>query len=68
MAMSQKKAMTGAASMDLGLGDQLKNQVNDELEQRKKKLLAQSKMGAGALGPATMSLFGQNGTSGGFNA
>ena len=43
------------ASMSLGMGDQLQSQVEDELAQRKKKLL---KAGAApTMGPATQSLF-----------
>ena len=58
---STKNQMTLAASSDLGLGDQLKSQVEDELAQRRKKLL---KPGLGQLtgtGPATQSLFGNAG-------
>lgn len=49
------------ASMDLGLGDGLRQQLLDAEEERKKKLLQQAKLtGAGAppLGGAVQSLFG----------
>lgn len=49
------------ASADLGLGDQLKNQADDEELQRRKKLVQQQT----ALGPATQSLFNMTGGIGG---
>ncbi len=59
--MSAKNQMTFAASHDLGLGDQLKSQVEAELAQRRKKMM---KPGPGSLigGGASQSLFGAGGT------
>lgn len=60
---SRKNAMLqGGASMDLGLGDQLKTQTEDEEEERKKKLMGANK---NVLGPATMSLFSMAGNANG---
>jgi len=54
--MSAKNYMiSGSATADLGMGDQLKQQLEDEEEQRKKKLASKS---VDNLGPATLSLFG----------
>jgi hypothetical protein len=54
--------MLSSASHDLGLGDQLKGQVEAELLKRKKKTeqMANEQAGA-ALGPATQSLFSSPG-------
>lgn len=65
--LSAKNSMLSAAGADLGLGDQLKSQAEDEILKRKKRmsqmaLAAGGSMGAG-VGPATQTLF-----SGGFNA
>ncbi len=57
MASAKNLSLSPAAS-DLGLGDQLKQQLDDEEEQRKKKLLQQAS-GMSSLGLGTMSLFGQ---------
>lgn len=51
----------GAASMDLGLGDQLKTQTEDQIEEQKKKKLMMG--GGNVFGPATMSLFSMAGNS-----
>lgn len=55
MAMSAKNSMLSPAAQTLGLGDQLKTQLDDLEEERKKKLLKQANQTA--MGPATMSLF-----------
>jgi hypothetical protein len=54
---SAKNQSLSASALDLGLGDQLKNQTEDEINQRKKKLAQM------AISPATLSLFnmGQGG-------
>lgn len=57
MAMSAKNQQVGAAASDMGLGDQLKAQTEDEVLQRKKKL-AKANSGNAVLGPAAMSLLG----------
>lgn len=65
--LSSKNTPLSAAATDLGLGDQLKTQVENELMQRKKKLLQNAGLGGGqgaAGGPATQSLFA---AAGGFN-
>jgi len=68
MLSSKNSMMSGAAATDLGLGDQLKNQVESELQLRKKKLLQNAGLGqTGAMagtGPAVQSLFT---AAGGFN-
>lgn len=43
--------------MDLGLGDELTQQVQDEEDERKKKLASMTEVGGG-MSPAVMSLFG----------
>jgi len=48
-------ALTPAAS-DLGLGDLVKQQLEDDEEERKKKLLAASKRANSPFGPATQAL------------
>lgn len=66
--LSSKNSMLSSAAADLGLGDQLKGQVESELAARKKKLLQNAGLGgaaAGGLGSAAQSLFAQPG--GGFN-
>lgn len=60
---SAKNFMLSPAAMDLGLGDQLKQQLDDQEIERKKKL-AQAAQGGAGLGPATMSLFGFGGSPG----
>jgi len=62
--LSTKNSALSAAGADLGLGDQLKSQAEDEIMKRKKRMnqLAMMAQGGG-VGPATQTLF-----SGGFNA
>jgi hypothetical protein len=55
--VSGKNFAISSAGVDLGLGDQVQQQLQDQEEERKKKLLQMSKMPA--YGPATMSLLGQ---------
>ncbi len=56
-ALSKNFSMSPAAQ-DLGLGDMVKQQLEDEDNLRKKKLTqGQSNLGSN-FGPATMSLFG----------
>ena len=56
----------GAAAQSLGLGDQLQQQLDDELEKRRKAQGAAG--GFNAMGPATQSLFANSGGfSGGMN-
>lgn len=64
--LSTKNAMLSQAGQDLGLGDQLKTQVENELQQRKKKLLTAAGLGmspGGGLGQAASAL----GLGGGIN-
>ena len=63
-AVSQKNQVLSMAAQDLGLGDQLTQQVEDEVTQRKKKQLLQDQSAGIGLSPSVMSLFGRNG---GFN-
>lgn len=63
MAISVKNQSFNAASLDLGLGDQLQAETEAAINERKKKKLAQG--AAVGLGPATQSLFSM---SGGFSA
>lgn len=63
MAMSEKNMALSPAVADLGLGDMLKSQTEDEVLQRRKKLMSAADTldptGAGAgISPATMSLLG----------
>ena len=56
--------MLSPAAQDLGLGDQLKQQLDDaEAERRKKALLAQkaSMVTQGTFAPATVALYGASG-------
>lgn len=56
--LSTKNAMLSQSAADLGLGDGLKAQVENQLQQRKKKLLQNTGLGMpSAAGPATQSLF-----------
>lgn len=55
--LSSKNMMLSPAAADLGLGDQLKMQLDDEDAQRKKKMLQQANALA-PLGGAAQSLFG----------
>ena len=61
MALTRSPILSPAAAA-LGMGDQLKAQLADSQDERKKKLLAQQRAQAqlsGSLyGPATQSLFG----------
>lgn len=52
------------ASMDLGLGDQLKSQLEAEEEQRKKKLLNQARLLGGPMTPAVSALYPGLGSGG----
>lgn len=63
--LSQKNSMLPSAGVDLGLGDQLKSQAEDEINKRKKRMmqLANAAGGMMGVGPATQTLF-----SGGLNA
>lgn len=65
-ANSTKNLPLSSAGADLGLGDQLQNDVSDKLdEMRKKRQMAASAMGGNqnaaqaSLSPAILSLFGQ---------
>lgn len=62
-------ALTGMASTDLGLGDQLAGQVAGETDEERKKRLAQMKQ-MQLLGPAgsmaVASLFGARGAGAGY--
>lgn len=66
--LSSKNTALSASASDLGLGDQLKTQVESELAARKKKLLQNAGLGQtgtmAGVGPATQSLFA---AAGGFN-
>lgn len=63
--LSEKNFSLGPAATDLGLGDMGRMQLDDEMQERKKKLLQSQKIAQGQpFGPATLSLFGL-GTSGG---
>lgn len=58
--MSAKNTMLSPAAADLGLGDALRQQVEDTIDERKKKLLRQAQIAQGpmaSIGPATQSLF-----------
>lgn len=60
---SMKNFGLSASATDLGLGDQLKSQLEIQDEERKKKLREQQRaqqmgQGGAGLGPATMSLYG----------
>ncbi len=56
---NQKNLPLSAAAQSLGLGDNLKEQVQTEVEARKKKVLQMQNLGVnGAVGPATMTLYG----------
>lgn len=63
--LSTKNALVPSAGVDLGLGDQLKSQAEDEINKRKKRMmqLANQAGALGGVGPATQALF-----SGGMNA
>jgi hypothetical protein len=57
------------AAHDLGLGDMVRQQLQDDLDERKKKLLASKGAPGGntqqALNPATLSLFAGGGMGAG---
>jgi len=64
MRSSKNTALLSPATVDLGLGADLRQQLADEEEERKKKLLRQAQAmqrGSSPLGPGTMSLYGQAG-------
>lgn len=63
-AVSQKNQVLSFAAQDLGLGDQLSQQVEDEVAQRKKKAQQAGASAAQSLSPAVMSLFGTGGIGG----
>jgi len=62
MAISEKNMALSPAVSALGLGDMLKTQTEDEVLQRRKKLLSASNAldpaGGAGLSPAAMSLLG----------
>ena len=53
---SGKNFAISSAGVDLGLGDEVQQQLADQENERKKKLLQQSKLPV--YGPATMALMG----------
>lgn len=55
--LSSKNMMLSPAATDLGLGDQLKSQLEAQEEERKKKLMQRQ----AGLNPGTMSLYGMSG-------
>lgn len=63
-----KNFAISAAGTDLGLGDMLTQQLQDQEMERKKKLMTQAprNYGDSALGPAAMSLLGKGGGLGAF--
>lgn len=64
MRSAKNAGLLSPAAVDLGLGADLRQQLADEEEERKKKLLRQAQAmqrGTPALGPGTMSLYGQAG-------
>jgi hypothetical protein len=64
--LSSKNAMLSQSGQDLGLGDQLKAQVESEVQQRKKKLMQTAGLGmapSGVMGQAASAL----GLGGGIN-
>ena len=54
---SAKNSIFSPAATDLGLGDQLNQQLQDETEEEKKRRLLNQQMQA-AINPAVMSLLG----------
>lgn len=63
---SAKNTPLGPAAQDLGLGDMLNQQLQDQEEERKKKLLAQAQQASRGLGNnmnglAAQSLLGSGG-------
>lgn len=58
--MNQKNFSLSPAASDLGLGDMITQQLEDEEAERKKKAL-QATQNPQTLGPATMSLFSSGG-------
>lgn len=63
--LSNKNSMLSQAGQDLGLGDQLKNQTEEEIAKRRKKLQAMQAMGmspGSTMGSAAASL-GLGGTN-----
>lgn len=60
---SAKNAIMSQAAADLGLGDQLRQQVEDEVQKRKKQMGDVSTVNTNALSPAALAIFG-GGTKG----
>lgn len=62
--MASLKNLTGVATVDLGLGagDQLKDQAENEIDERRKKALQLNQQ---QMFPASSMLFGMGSTSGG---
>lgn len=56
--MATKNMMLSPAMTDLGMGDALKTQTQDEIDERKKKLA--KLMQPAGISPATMSLLGSS--------
>lgn len=63
--MASLKNLTGVATVDLGLGagDQLKDQAENEIDERRKKALQLNQQQQ--MFPASSMLFGMGSTSGG---
>lgn len=60
--LSVKNEGLSNAAADLGLGDMLREQTDDLIQERKKKLEQAQTAGANiGMSPATMSLFGNGG-------
>jgi hypothetical protein len=56
--VSAKNAMMQGAAADLGLGDMLRTQLDDETEEMKRRRLAGAAQAGNSLAPATNLLFG----------
>ena len=59
MPANPKNFALSSSASDLGLGDAVKTQLDDDVEERKKKAMLAAKMSA--MSPATLSLFGASG-------
>lgn len=59
MAMQFKPPSISPAAADLGMGDQVKQQLALQEEEKKKKMLMQAN-NMQSIGPGTMALFGVN--------
>lgn len=57
---SAKNAMLSPAATDLGMGDMLQQQVQDETEEQRRRRLLNQQMQS-AVNPAVMSIFGSAG-------